>query len=480
VASSVDSRVIIDQPGAERLLGKGDMLYQAPDAPSPVRMQGAFVSEGELGSIVGYWKQAQLGDAEAETQAIPPGVPLQQAPLWEEVTEAAPERDELFDEAVTIVRQMRRGSVSLLQRRLRIGYTRSARLVDQLEEERKKSATIDTTQIFFNTPKTNFVIIDSPGHLEFIKNMLTGASLAEAGILIVDAEEGIKEQTKRHAFLLNFLGIDKVIVVINKMDLVNYKKSVFESVKKKLLKLLNSINITPVNIIPVSAKLGENITRKSKKTAWCKESVLLNALDNLCLNSENKNLSLKLPIQDVYKINKQNIIVGKIAAGSLKKGQIVKHLPSEEQIKIKDIKIFPKSKNKANKGENVGLIIKPEIAIKRGDFLINAKNKAKMVNSFTGNIFWLGSKPLKINQKFKLRCSTQETTIVIKKILTKIDPINLKIMKKNVFQIKANQAGQVIIETAKPILVEQFDDIPELGRFVLEKNNKINGVGIIK
>jgi S-DNA-T family DNA segregation ATPase FtsK/SpoIIIE len=134
VASTVDSRVIIDQPGAERLLGKGDMLYQAPDAPSPVRMQGAFVSEGELGSIVGYWKQAQLGDAEAGSEAIPPGVPLQQAPLWEEVTEAAPERDELFDEAVTVVRQMRRGSVSLLQRRLRIGYTRSARLVDQLEE----------------------------------------------------------------------------------------------------------------------------------------------------------------------------------------------------------------------------------------------------------------------------------------------------------------------------------------------------------
>jgi len=134
VASSVDSRVIIDQPGAERLLGKGDMLYQAPDAPSPVRMQGSFVSEGELGRIVGYWKRAQLGESETQLEAIPRGAPLQQAPLWEEVTEAAPERDELFDEAVTIVRQMRRGSISLLQRRLRIGYTRSARMVDQLEE----------------------------------------------------------------------------------------------------------------------------------------------------------------------------------------------------------------------------------------------------------------------------------------------------------------------------------------------------------
>jgi S-DNA-T family DNA segregation ATPase FtsK/SpoIIIE len=134
VASAVDSRVIIDQPGAERLLGKGDMLYQAPDAPSPVRMQGSFVSEGELSRIVNYWRQAELGTGEAEVQAIPPGVPLQQAPLWEEVTEAAPERDELFDEAVAIVRKMRRGSISLLQRRLRIGYTRSARLVDQLEE----------------------------------------------------------------------------------------------------------------------------------------------------------------------------------------------------------------------------------------------------------------------------------------------------------------------------------------------------------
>jgi S-DNA-T family DNA segregation ATPase FtsK/SpoIIIE len=134
VASTVDSRVIIDQPGAERLLGKGDMLYQAPDAPSPVRMQGSFVSEGELGRIVGYWKHAQLGEAEAQMEVIPRGAPLQQAPLWEEVTEAAPERDELFDDAVAIVRQMRRGSISLLQRRLRIGYTRSARLVDQLEE----------------------------------------------------------------------------------------------------------------------------------------------------------------------------------------------------------------------------------------------------------------------------------------------------------------------------------------------------------
>lgn len=134
VASTVDSRVIIDQPGAERLLGKGDMLYQAPDAPSPVRMQGSFVSEGELSRIVGYWKRAQLGESESQMEAIPRGAALQQAPLWEEVTEAAPEQDELFDEAVKIVRQMRRGSISLLQRRLRIGYTRSARLVDQLEE----------------------------------------------------------------------------------------------------------------------------------------------------------------------------------------------------------------------------------------------------------------------------------------------------------------------------------------------------------
>jgi S-DNA-T family DNA segregation ATPase FtsK/SpoIIIE len=134
VASSVDSRVIIDQPGAERLLGKGDMLYQAPDAPAPVRMQGSFVSEGELGRIVRYWNQADLGTGETEAEAIPPGAPLQQAPLWEEITEAPPEHDELFDEATTVVRQMRRGSISLLQRRLRIGYTRAARLIDQLEE----------------------------------------------------------------------------------------------------------------------------------------------------------------------------------------------------------------------------------------------------------------------------------------------------------------------------------------------------------
>ncbi|MEE8537876.1 MAG: DNA translocase FtsK 4TM domain-containing protein [Acidobacteriota bacterium] len=134
VASSVDSRVIIDQPGAERLLGKGDMLYQAPDAPAPVRMQGSFVSERELGRIIRYWKQAELGTGQAETDVIPPGAPLQQAPLWEEMTVPPPEQDELFEEAVTVVRKMRRGSISLLQRRLRVGYTRAARLVDQLEE----------------------------------------------------------------------------------------------------------------------------------------------------------------------------------------------------------------------------------------------------------------------------------------------------------------------------------------------------------
>ncbi|MCK4821573.1 GTP-binding protein [bacterium] len=188
-------------------------------------------------------------------------------------------------------------------------------LTDQLKEERERSMTIDTTQIFFRTRKKNYCIIDTPGHVQFLKNMLTGASLAQAAVLIVDVKEGVMEQTRRHSYLIQMLGLDKAIVVFNKMDLINYQGRRFPKIKTELLELLESLNIEPIFLIPISAKEGLNISRKSSKMRWYKGPSLLSALDSLRLNTKTMQRPLRFPIQDIYEINGEKIIVGRVASG---------------------------------------------------------------------------------------------------------------------------------------------------------------------
>lgn len=357
--------------------------------------------------------------------------------------------------------------------------TELAYLADQLKEEREKNISIDTTQLFFKTQKRNYCIIDAPGHVKFIRNMITGATLAEAAILVVDVREGIAEQTCRHAYLINMLGLNKIIVVLNKMDLVGYKLGRFNEVKKELLKFLENLKMKPSFIIPASAKEGVNVSKKTRRINCYKGPFLLKALDSFKVSTKTTKKPLRFPIQDVYKIENEKIIIGRITSGVIKQGQRVVLLPQFKNVTIKAIKVFGERKTAARQGESIGLTLKEPLSIKRGEVIVAQKNLPQPTDYFKGNIFWMSNEPLQLNKLLTFRCSTQETKCVVKKIEKRIDSSTLKIIEENADMLKLNETGVVSFKTEKPIVVERFSFINEIGKFVIEKECNLQGAGII-
>ncbi|GAG39791.1 unnamed protein product, partial [marine sediment metagenome] len=237
-----------------------------------------------------------------------------------------------------------------------------------LEEEVSQEKTIDTTQVIFEG-KNYYTIIDAPGHKEFLKNMLTGASYAHAGVLVVSAFEGVEEQTRRHLFLLHFLRISQIFICINKLDKLNYQKTSFEKMKKELTQILTSLDYHPGKIpfIPISALEGDNVYNKSRKISWYQGPTLIEALDeNIKLEEENTSF-LRFVVQDTYQIKKEKVVVGRVEAGTLREKDEVIFSPSGLKTRIKEIKVFRKKIKEANLGDSVGLILQEHGRIKRGE-----------------------------------------------------------------------------------------------------------------
>ena len=352
-------------------------------------------------------------------------------------------------------------------------------IMDHLEEERMQGVTIDTAQTFFNTDLRNYTIIDAPGHREFIKNMITGASQAEAAILIIDAEEGVREQTKRHAYILSMLGLEQVIVVINKMDLVDYKEERFEEVKNEALKFLASINITPTYIIPISAKEGDYVAKKSDKMDWYSGMTVLEALDTFNLKDNPVNKPLRFPIQDVYKVKEKRILVGRIEAGSIKKGQNIMFLPQDTETTVNSIEVLWEDPEVAEAGESIGITLNEQLFLERGAVACTKDNKPKVVDRIRANVFWMSKVPFNKSEKIILRIATQEVECVIESIEKKIDSSTLEVLEENATELSEREVGQMIIKTDEPIVVENFNDVQELGRFVLVKGMDVSAGGII-
>jgi len=352
-------------------------------------------------------------------------------------------------------------------------------VMDQLEEEQDQGITIDTTQTFFKTNKRHYTIIDAPGHKEFLKNMITGASQAEAAILMVDADEGVQEQTKRHAYLLSFLGIEQIIVVMNKMDLVDYKEERFKKIENELVEFLEKLNINPTYIIPISAKQGDNVAKKTKEMNWYEGLSILDSLDTFeSIKVEEKDL--RFPIQDVYKIDEKRINVGTIGSGKIKEGDKILILPANTTTKVKSIEVFEKEITEAEIGESIGITTSDPVFIERGEVISLASNPAKTSRRFKAEVFWMSKLPFSIDEKITLRCTTQEVDCKIEEIERKINSSSLEIIHKEKETLKETEAAEVIIETKKPIVVEKFNNIAELGRFVLVRNDITVASGIIR
>jgi sulfate adenylyltransferase subunit 1 len=351
-------------------------------------------------------------------------------------------------------------------------------VMDCLEEERSRGITIDTTQTFFKTPKRRYVIIDAPGHKEFLKNMITGSSQAEAAILIIDSLEGIRDQTKRHAYILGMLGFRQICVLLNKIDLVRHSEGKFFELKDQATDLLKRLNIDPTFVLPISAIHGDNVAHPSEKLFWFDGPTVLQALDTFeGLKVEEK--PLRLPIQDVYTMDRKKILVGRIEAGHIRKGESVYLLPEKKKVEVKKIeKFLEKDVTVANFEESVGICLKGSHRVKRGQIL-TADFSSAISDKIKANIFWMDSIGYRTGEDLLFRCVTQEIPCRIERINKKFDPASMELTEEDASSINGTEVAEILIRLDKKGVVDPFNEIPEMGRFVLERRGRPVAGGII-
>ena len=364
-------------------------------------------------------------------------------------------------------------SSEMLGRRVEYAFA-----MDCLEEERSRGITIDTTQTFFRTKKRRYVIIDAPGHKEFLKNMITGSSQAEAALIVIDALEGIRDQTKRHAYILGMLGLKQICVLLNKIDLIQYSEKKFSELKESVKGFLEAIHIRPTYILPISAITGENVAAPSIKIPWFNGLTVLEALDTFePLKVEEK--PLRFPFQDVYRTDGKEIIVGRVEAGHLTKGGSFFLLPEKKNVIVKSIeKFLSPNLTDAGYGESVGICLNGKHRIRRGQVL--AGDLSSLISDrIRSNVIWMSPIPYQLGDPLLFRCATQELPCRIEKIYEKFDPASMELIEEAPSSIADAQVANVLIRLGKEGVMDFFDNIPEMGRFVLEKDGRPVAGGII-
>ena len=347
-----------------------------------------------------------------------------------------------------------------------------AYFLDAFDDELKEERTIDTTKVMFKG-KNLYTVTDVPGHKEFIKNMLTGASHADVAVLVVSAEEGVQEQTGRHAFLIHMLGIKDLSVAVNKMDTVKYDKAVFAKIRKDVTKLLQSLGYRDLNFIPVSAIEGDNVYKKSEAMSWYSGPTLIEALDTI-RPAKIETKPLRFVVQDNYTVNSDRIIVGRVESGILHKGDEVVFQPSTVKGKVEDIRVFNGKLEKAQAGDSIGLVI--DCNPNRGDVCGLITDPPVASNQFTGEAVLLNNY-LRQGEILQLRCGTRKVRCEVKQIQERINSETGVVIEKYPQQIRQHDAATIVFAT-EPLVVEKFSNIPELGRFILIQDKNI-GAGVV-
>ncbi len=357
--------------------------------------------------------------------------------------------------------------------------TEFAYLLDHLEEERRQGITIDTTQVFFKHAGREYVIIDAPGHVEFVRNMITGAAQAEAAVLIIDAKEGIQEQTKRHAFLLSLMGLKQTVVLINKMDTVDFDEKKFDAIKHEMGSFFDSIGVSPLFYIPVSALKGDNIVSLSPNMPWYTGSPFVESLSLLNSRDSKKNEPLMFPVQDIYKIGDKRIVAGKVLAGSVRTGDRINILPGNRLTRVATVEGFMRETDSACAGESTGITTSDPVFVDRGDVITYPGNDAPVTTSFRASVFWLSKEPFDINERITFRCATQSQPCRIERIINKLDSSSLSPIQNTDDRLNHLEVCEVMVRTKKPVVISTGGGLSDLGRFVLARNENISAGGII-
>ena len=353
-------------------------------------------------------------------------------------------------------------------------------LFDAFLEEQEQGITIDTARTFFSWKGRQYIIIDAPGHKEFLKNMVSGAARAEAALLLIDALEGVKEQSKKHGYLLSLLGVKQVAVVVNKMDLVGFRQDVFDGIEKEYREFLAQLKVAPERVIPVSAKLGDNIAAPSRQMDWYQGPTVLDMLGLFKKEPSRSEQPLRLPVQDVYKFDARRIIAGRVIADRLKVGDRLVFSPSNKSADVQSIEAFnvEPAPTEAHAGQSIGLTLDEQIFVEQGEIASHQEVIPLVSTAFRVNLFWLGQRPLERGRKYVLRLATHEVDCEVAAIHRIIDAADLGERQERTV-VNRNEVADLTLRAKSPLAFDLYQQFEATGRFVLVDQYDISGGGII-
>jgi bifunctional enzyme CysN/CysC len=355
-------------------------------------------------------------------------------------------------------------------------------LLDALQTERDQGITIDTSQIRFRTASRDFVLIDAPGHVEFLRNMITGASQADGAILLIDASEGVREQTRRHGYLLHLLGIRQVAVVVNKMDRVDFSQEHFNQIATEISSYLTELGVKPIAVIPISARQGDGVAVLTPSIDWYDGLPVLGALDQFLPATASQDLALRLPVQAIYKFDDRRIIVGRIESGRISVGDEIVVMPGEKLARVKSIESWPvpsgaQPLKTLEVGRSAGITLDRELFIERGNLISISTAPSAVSRHIRARIFWLHATPISAGAPVTLRSGTAEVHGRISAIAKAVDPGELQAEETET--IRQNHVGEVEIELTTPLAADPYSVNPLTGRFALDVDGRISGGGLV-
>lgn len=360
-----------------------------------------------------------------------------------------------------------------------------ALLTDGLRAEREQGITIDVAYKYFSTPKRKFIIADAPGHVQYTRNMITGASNAALIIILIDARNGIIEQTKRHSIIASLLNIPNVVVAINKLDLVGYSEEIFNNIKEEYSKMAEQLSLNNVVYIPISALNGDNIVDKSENLNWYKGKTLLDYLETVELENTINLDKARFPVQYVIRPQTEELhdyrgYAGKITSGIYKVGDSVTILPSGTESKISAIEVAQKQVEEAFAPQSVVLHLENDVDISRGDLIVKSDDLPKIEQELEVLVCWMGDKPLKSGSKYLIQNNTTQVKGIVKDIEYKLDVNTLE--KQEVEQVSLNEIVKLKLKTAKPLAYDSYKDLASNGGiiFIDETSFVTVGAGLIQ
>ena len=364
-------------------------------------------------------------------------------------------------------------------------YVNLALLTDGLRAEREQGITIDVAYRYFATPKRKFIIGDTPGHVQYTRNMVTGASTANLSIILVDARQGVIEQTLRHSYISSLLQIPHIVVCINKMDLVGYNEEIYETIKAKFMEFAPKFDVQDIHFIPISALDGDNVVNRSKNMPWYDGATLMYTLENVYIGSDQNHFDPRFPVQYVIRPMSEEFhdyrgYAGKIEGGIFNVGDEVKVLPKGLNTKIKSIDFYKESLRTAAKPQSVTISLENDIDISRGDMIVKANNVPQVSQDIDMMVCWFNEKPLQLNGKYNIKHTTKDLRCVVKEISYKVNVNNLERDYQDK-SIQMNDIARISIKTTAPIFFDSYRKNRNTGSVILidEGTNETVAAGMI-